>query len=74
MKKKKKDNIYAKIMRKLGWVADSGPAPEQKCVILGVPHTSIADFLIAYFYYKSLGHVAHVMIKKEFFFWPLGRR
>ena len=72
MKKKKKDNIYAKIMRKLGWVADSGPAPEQKCVILGVPHTSIADFLIAYFYYKSLGHVAHVMIKKEFFFWQLG--
>ena len=27
---------------------------------------------MAYFYYKSLGHTAHVMIKKEFFFWPLG--
>lgn len=67
-----KPEFYARIMHALGWVADSGAAPEQKCVILGVPHTSIADFLVAYFYYKSLGHTAHVMIKKEFFFWPLG--
>jgi len=65
-------NFYARVMKLWGWKADSGPAPEEKCIILGVPHTSIADFLVAYFYYKSLGHTAHVMIKKEFFFWPLG--
>lgn len=64
-------NFYGIIMKMFGWKADSGPAPEEKCVILGVPHTSIADFLVSYFYYKSLGHTAHVMIKKEFFFWPL---
>lgn len=63
--------FYGLIMRLCGWQADSGPAPEEKCIILGVPHTSIADFLVAYFYYKSLGHTAHVMIKKEFFKGPL---
>ena len=69
---KEKKNIYGRIMKLFGWQADSGAAPEQKCIILGVPHTSIADFLVAYFYYKSLGHIAHVMIKKVLFFWPLG--
>ena len=70
--KKEKKNIYLRIMNMLGWHADSGAAPEQKCIILGVPHTSIADFLVAYFYYKAVGHTARVMIKKEFFWGPLG--
>lgn len=50
-----------------------GEAPkEDKCVILGVPHTSILDFVISMLYYHSLGHEGHTMIKKELFFWPLG--
>ncbi len=65
-------NFYGLVMKIWGWKADSGAAPEEKCVILGVPHTSIADFIVSYFYYKSLGHTAHVMIKKEFFVGPLG--
>ena len=40
--------------------------------MLGVPHTSMADFLIAYLFYTSFGEVGHVMIKKSLFFWPLG--
>ena len=59
-------------LRKLGWTADGDAVPEEKCVILGVPHTCIADFLISYLYYTGLGHTAHIMIKKEFFFWPVG--
>ena len=47
---KEKKNIYGRIMKLFGWQADSGAAPEQKCIILGVPHTSIADFLVAYFF------------------------
>lgn len=46
--------------------------PENKAIILGVPHTSFCDFLIAYLFYTAFGEVAHVMVKKELFFWPLG--
>lgn len=60
------------MLRLLGWKAVGGPAPEKICVILGVPHTCIADFIVSFFFYKSLGHTAHIMIKKEFFFWPVG--
>lgn len=59
-------------LRKLGWETVGGPMPEKKAIVLGVPHTSIWDFLISYLFYTQFGKVAHVMIKKEFFFWPLG--
>lgn len=56
----------------LGWKAIEPPAPEPKCIILGVPHTSAWDFVISYLYYTSVGGKASVMIKKSFFVWPLG--
>ena len=40
-------NFYGLVMKIWGWKADSGVAPEEKCVILGVPHTSIADFIVS---------------------------
>ena len=60
------------VLRKMGWTVDDGPAPENKVVMLGVPHTSMWDFVISYLFYTSVGRVAHVMIKKELFWWPLG--
>lgn len=70
----KKDN-WAKFcgwaLRRLGWTADQPAVPEDKCVILGVPHTTIWDFLISYLYYRSLGEKARCMVKKEMFFPPL---
>ena len=45
---------------------------EKKAIVLGVPHTSVWDFLVSYLFYTQFGKVAHIMIKKEFFFWPLG--
>ncbi len=59
-------------LRKLGWTAVEPPVPEAKAVILGVPHTSVWDFVISYLYYESVGGTARIMIKKEFFFPPLG--
>jgi len=59
-------------LRKKGWTSDSGPIPEDKAIVLGVPHTSFSDFLISYLFYTQYGKVAHVMIKKEVFFWPVG--
>ena len=56
----------------MGWTTVGGPAPESKCIILGVPHTSVWDFVVSYLFYTQFDRTAHVMIKKEFFFWPVG--
>ncbi|MBQ0159361.1 MAG: 1-acyl-sn-glycerol-3-phosphate acyltransferase [Bacteroidales bacterium] len=60
------------ILKILGWTVDSGIAPEAKCILLGVPHTSIWDFAIAYLYYRSQGGHAKCMVKKEMFVPVLG--
>jgi len=66
-----KPETAEKILHFLGWKAGDGVVPEKKCIILGAPHTSIADFVIAWLYYTSVGGRAHIMIKKEFFKGPL---
>jgi len=60
------------ILKLWGWKTINGVMPHKKAIIIGVPHTSAWDFVISYLYYTSVGGVAHVMIKKEFFFWPAG--
>jgi len=60
------------LLKRLGWTSDSGPMTEKKAIVLGVPHTSVWDFLISYLFYAQFDKPAHIMIKKEFFFWPLG--
>lgn len=56
----------------MGWESASGPMKEGKAIVLGVPHTSMLDFLVSYLFYAQFGKVAHIMIKKELFWWPLG--
>ena len=60
------------LMWVFGWKAVEPPCPEKKAIILGVPHTSALDFLVSYMYYYSVGGRAYVMVKKEFFWGPLG--
>ena len=60
------------LLRKMGWKSVGGPMKEPKAIVLGVPHTTGWDFLVSYLFYTQYGKVAHIMIKKEFFFWPLG--
>ena len=60
------------ILKLFGWKTEGTVAPDRKCVILEAPHTSVWDFFIGYFYYRSVGGHLHIMIKKEFFFFPLG--
>ena len=45
---------------------------EPKAIVLGVPHTTLLDFLVCYLFYTQFGKVAHIMVRKEFFKWPLG--
>lgn len=56
----------------MGWKTMEPPAEEPKCLILGVPHTSGWDFIISFLYYRAIGGKAYVMVKKEFFWGPLG--
>lgn len=58
------------LLKILGWKTVGGVAPENKCIVIGAPHTSNWDFIISWLYYSSLGGKANVLIKKEFFVWP----
>lgn len=60
------------LIRLWGWKTVNGVMPHKKAIIIGVPHTSAWDFVISYLYYTSVGGLANIVIKKEFFFWPLG--
>lgn len=61
------------LLKLLGWTCEYDTLPtEDKCIIIGVPHTSGWDFVISWLYYTSAGRTANVLVKKEFFFWPLG--
>ncbi len=60
------------LLRLLGWKSIGSVVPEKKCIIIGVPHTSAWDFVISFLFYTGLGGKANILIKKEFFFWPIG--
>lgn len=62
-----KSKICGWLLRASGWTVDTGLVPEKKCIILGAPHTSIWDFVVAYLYYRSQGGHAKCMVKKEIF-------
>ena len=34
------------MLRKLGWESVGGPMKEPKAIVLGVPHTTVWDFLV----------------------------
>ena len=64
--------FYKFLLWIMGWKLMDPPAPDPKCIILGVPHTSAWDFLISFLYYNSMGRTAYVMVKEEFFKGPFG--
>ena len=61
------------LCRVLGWkMLLTEPPADPKCVVLGVPHTCIADFVIFFLYTRAMGDKMNVFVKKEFFKWPVG--
>ena len=56
------------LLKAFGWKSVGGVAPENKCIIIGAPHTSAWDFIICWLYYASLGGKASTLVKNEFFF------
>ena len=60
------------IFRKMGWQVEMTVPYRDKCIISVAPHTSNWDFIIAELYYHSIGRTAGFLMKKEWFFWPMG--
>lgn len=61
------------LLKLMGWkTPDTAPVLEDKCIILGVPHTSAMDYLISWVYYRSIGGYPKIMVKSSFFWGPLG--
>ena len=55
-----------------GWEFE--PMPDyfkNKHVLIGFPHTSNMDTIRAFFGFRIIQRTGYIMIKKEWFFWPL---
>lgn len=54
------------------WKAEiTCPIPD-KCIMAIAPHTSNLDFIIGILYSRAVGMKANFLMKKEWFFWPMG--
>ena len=60
------------LYKQMGWTADVTEAHPNKFIICLAPHTSNWDFLIGQLYSISQGMPSNFLMKKEWFFWPLG--
>lgn len=61
--------IYYKV---LGWKTKVSAPDYDKYIICAAPHTSNWDLFIGKLYMGAIGREAGFMMKKEWFFWPLG--
>lgn len=68
-----KRTLYSFIYhRLLGWKTHVTVPDYDKCVICAAPHTSNWDLFIGKLFYGAMGRKSSFMMKKEWFFFPLG--
>jgi len=60
------------ILKIIGWKVKGKLPDEKKLIVLGVPHTSNWDLILAMSSMLSVGLKFSWMMKKEAFFWPMG--
>lgn len=60
------------LYRCLGWKKEITVEHPQKYIICLAPHTSNWDFVLGQLYSKAEGLRSNYLMKKEWFFWPLG--
>ena len=60
------------LYKKMGWTSEITEAHPDKYIICLAPHTSNWDFLIGQLYNGATGMSSNFLMKKEWFFWPLG--
>lgn len=64
--------FFAFLLRLFGWSIKVSVEIPTKCVLCVAPHTSNWDFLIGISFYKSIGGNPHFLMKKDWFFFPMG--
>lgn len=60
------------LYKRMGWRANVTVAHPDKYIICLAPHTSNWDFLVGQLYMRAEGMSVNFLMKKEWFFWPLG--
>ncbi|MBR4379204.1 MAG: 1-acyl-sn-glycerol-3-phosphate acyltransferase [Prevotella sp.] len=60
------------LYKKMGWTKDITVAHPDKYIICLAPHTSNWDFILGQLYTCAEGLRINYLMKKEWFFWPLG--
>ena len=60
------------LYKKMGWTKEVSVAHPDKYIICLAPHTSNWDFLMGHLYSRAEGIKSNFLMKKEWFFWPLG--
>lgn len=60
------------LYKRLHWTADVTQEHPDKYIICLAPHTSNWDFVIGQLYIRARGMKSNFLMKKEWFFWPLG--
>lgn len=60
------------LYKRLGWTVKVTEDHPDKCIICLAPHTSNWDFLLGQLYVGARGMKSNFLMKKEWFFWPLG--
>ena len=60
------------LYKKRGWTLDITEDHPNKYIICLAPHTSNWDFILGLLYSRAEGMQCNFMMKKEWFFWPLG--
>ena len=56
----------------MGWTTEVTVGHPDKYIICLAPHTSNWDFILGLLYSRSIGMQSNFLMKKEWFFWPLG--
>lgn len=60
------------LYKRMGWTKDITVIHPTKYIICLAPHTSNWDFIIGLLYSRAEGLKSNFLMKKEWFFWPLG--
>jgi 1-acyl-sn-glycerol-3-phosphate acyltransferase len=60
------------LYKRMGWTTEITQNHPDKYIICLAPHTSNWDFILGLLYSRAIGMQCNFMMKKEWFFWPLG--
>lgn len=65
-------SLCRRLLRIAGWTVRLGVPEFPKTIICVAPHTSNWDFILGELAIRSVGRSAGFLMKKAWFFWPLG--